>query len=197
MSTFGQHFEGKPSDGQQAIRFRPTALRRYRNRTDSRVALKIDSGPGSSALWPVLLILLACGIALWSQATPVYLPGSLVRINNADSHRAEEATAVLLFTKPEQLSRLRAGKHIVLVAAQKRIKGTILAIEPPSVSIGALRDKFGLSFGTTSPVSEPAAVAVIQLESSIDALDLEKARIEIGEHRPIAMLPLVGRLFAA
>lgn len=192
MSTSAPQFDSGAAGAQEPIRVRPAALRRYGNRTESAVSLKMDSGRKSAVLWFALLLLLGCGAAVWMRAAPVYVSGDLVRAKTI--HTSNGATPVLLLLRPEQLSRLQVGKRVVLVAARERVNGKVLAIEP-AVSIGALRDKLGLLFEAASPVAEPTAIAVIQLESSIDAFDLHKTRVEIGERRLMAMLPLVGRLF--
>ncbi|HEU4391918.1 MAG TPA: hypothetical protein VFV34_29295 [Blastocatellia bacterium] len=181
------------------IQFRPVALRRYQNRSESQATLKIDSSRRVAMLWPGLLLLLASGVAVWSRAVPVYVSADAVRAGivvtsqPVDSREPGAKLPLLLFVRPEKLSCFSPGKRVVLIASQLRVSATVVAIEPPTVSLAALREKFGVT--REAAPADPRAIVVIHPETDAGALDPGEIRVEAGERRLVAMLPLVGRIF--
>ena len=185
------------------IHFRPFALRRYQNRTQVPVTLKIKSSRRLAMLWPGLLLLLASGVAVWSRAVPVCVSAQVVRAGIVDSHQPTVRLPLLLFVKAEKLPYFSPGNRVVLITSRQRLNATVIAVEPPTASPGALGERFGLPREATEPsvtetrasATEPKAIVVIQPESDAGALALGEMPVEIGERRLAGMLPLVRRIY--
>jgi hypothetical protein len=135
-------------------------------------------------------------ITIWSARTPVYASGQAIVVA-PDNPR--ESARVVAFLPPESLSQITTQQQLSLQSASsnQRVTVSILAVEPDILSPQVIQQRFG----TSIPMSQPAAVVIAQFaapgtsSAATYAGSVFQAHIQVGSQRLITRLPFIGQLF--
>ena len=179
--------------------FRQSAILAYRQSHDKDVVLRLISWPIVACLWTLLGFFVVAGFLTWYVKVPVYLSGAGVIPILGDVPQADtgEPTAIV-FLHPEQAAQVRVGQpaDVQIGSMDEQVRGTIAAIEPGIMSPAAIRSRYRLDDAGASLVTQPAAVAMVRLDSALPtptyAGSLVTARLAVGSQRLLALLPGLG-----
>lgn len=185
--------------------YRTEAVRQYVKKNE-RVALpKLVSPKTIYILWVIAGVLISAGAFGLLAKVPVYASAIAVVVGkDGSSEEGPPALAVLVCLSSEELTRLKSGQRVTFVIGKSNqsVSGPIFAIEPNVLSPKTVQERFRLSSGTGSHISEPKAVALARWRPeptgpSVDSLigSVYDARVEVGSRRVISLFPIVGNVF--
>ncbi len=180
--------------------FRESALQRYNNRLEKVDLPRYATTPWTVVAWASGALLLLFAALLLAVRMPVYAggPGVVVPVDGRPT------IAVLL--PAEYAAKLRPGQPAQVTLPpdgsgrdDDYITATVTAVEPRPLSPAAARSRYTLDAATGSLVDGPVAVALLTLDrpAKLWAGSVGEARVEIGSRSGLALLPGIGRLFAA
>lgn len=185
--------------------FRPKAVEYYLASREKTVLPRFVSPRNLALCWVLLAGLLAAGLGgAYFVQVPVYVSGSATLTRESDRGAAAAVAVVSLPTG--QPSELRVGQELRLGsgATDRRVKGSIVAVEPKGLDAGEARKRFGLKGDVATAFTRPGGVAIAEIErgprslpGSAFAGGVYPAEIEVGSRRVVSFLPLIDRVSGA
>ena len=195
--------------------FRASAVQRYNERLEKIILPRYASPPWVLILWGFFGLQLAFTALLWTARMPVYASGPAVVVATslapADLRLANANEAVVAAFLPaefagqvaeNQRARLHFGRPPAAGddgSAEDSTTSVVAAVAPHAISPAAARSRYGLDDSTGLLVEGPVVVALIPLDGLTVALlgSSGEAQIEVGSQTGLALLPGIGRFFAA
>lgn len=182
--------------------FRPAAVRRYVQSREESVFPRLISPRTFIYLWILLGLLVASGLVAWFAQVPVYTSGLAVVVDwRGKARHIDDDVVLVAFLPPEHL---QVGQNLLMQfdATSERLSRPIIAVEPEISSPDAARKRFALEGGAALAITQPAVVAIAQLEpvptdlpASAYVGSVYRVDVQVGSRRVISLLPLVGQLF--
>jgi len=190
--------------------FRASAVQRYNERLEKIALPRYASPPWFLILWGFFGLLLVVTALLWMARLPVYASGPAVVVAAsrapAELQLANTNEAVVAAFLPAEF----AGQVVVnqqarlyfdrlLPAGDDATASVVSAVTQRPVSPAAARSRYGLDGSTGLLVEGPVVVAFVVLDEPAAALlgSTGQVQVEVSSHSSLALLPGIGRFFAA
>lgn len=182
--------------------FRADAVRHYMQRREKSVLPKLTPPRTFVYLLGLFALLLTSLLLAYFARVPAYVSGEAVVVDSSVAGQgAAGGGAMAAFFPPEALPRLRAGGRLFIASRKggERLPANIKTVEPRLYSTDEARRRFGLA-DTLLKGSEAVAVVWVEPRPSGSTEPTQagaafEVEAEVGSHRIISLLPLVGKLF--
>ena len=183
--------------------FRPEAVRRYMQKRDRPVLLRLLSPPTFLCLWLLLGLLVVGGCVAWFTQVPVYASGSSVVAEwKGNVQGIGDDVVLVAFLPPQDLAHLRVGQTLLVTfdTAEGPVNSPLIAVEPQVMSPDAAQRQFGLSANAARLVTQPVAVAIARFEPTLSGLpassyvgSVYQVEVQVGSQSVFSLLPFFGQ----
>lgn len=180
--------------------FRDSALKKYRQRQEQGVLLRVASPPMWVLLWAVLFLLLGAAGLAWSVEVPISVQGQGVVVEQGITGQAGGAVVAVLFFSPDQLANLHEGQSATVSVGSPAINivGSVGHVETTLVSPNEARRRYNGPAGLAQVIAGPAVPVTIVIGSAASDQvyigSLCYAQIQIGSQRVLSLLPGVKQI---
>jgi hypothetical protein len=180
--------------------FRESALKKYLQRQEQGVLLRVISPPAFVFFWIVLLLLLGTGVFAWAVQVPISITGQGVVVEDGTIGRGGQEMVVLFFP-PDQRSALHQGQATTISIGSTAITltGSIGQVEGELISPADARARFDLQGGLAQVITGPSIVVTIPLEPTASARlyigSLCSAQVNVGSRDVLSLLPGLQQIF--
>ncbi|MGH2509288.1 MAG: hypothetical protein ACRDHZ_18055 [Ktedonobacteraceae bacterium] len=177
--------------------FRENAIKKYRQRQEQGVLLRIASPPAWVLLWATFLLLLGAGGLAWSIEVPISVQAQGVVLEQGATGQTSSEVIAVLFFLPNQLTNLHTGQSATVSIGSNsnvmNIVGSVGQVETTLVSPNELRSRYHLQGGLAQIIAGPSVPVTIVISSAASAQiyvgSLCHAQIQIGSQRVLSLLP--------
>ncbi len=181
--------------------FRDSAIKRYHQRQEQGVILRVASPPAFAIFWLVSLFLLGAGGLAWATQVPISVNGQGIVIEQNPTGQIGHEVVALLFFPPDQQAKLRAGQSatVSIGPTATNITGTVEQVATAVISPDMARSRFNLQGGLAQIITEPSIIVTIHIGSvtamQMYAGSLCSAQVNIGSQRVLSLLPVFSQIF--
>lgn len=187
-------------DGNRSI-FRASAMQRYMRQKEESVLPRLARPRTFIFLWVFAALLVASVFVTWSIRVPVYVSGEAVIVAPMkETDASHDGITLIASLPPDGSRRVRAGQKLFIkVAADgERLVRRITAVEPQIVDAAEVQRRFGIDPCRAQALTQTANALMVELDER--PFDKDDGRsfhidVEVGSHRAVSMLPLIGRFF--
>jgi hypothetical protein len=179
--------------------FREQAIKKYIQRQEQSVLLRVISPPAFVFLWILLLLFLGMGILIWSVQVPITVAGQgVVSEGGTEGETAgqegQEVVAVL-FLPPGQQAGLRVGQlaNVSIGTSQISLTGIIEHVATDLISPSEARTRFKLQGEFAQLITGPSVMVTIRIGPASSAHiyvgSLCSAQMQVGSQNVLSLLP--------
>jgi hypothetical protein len=179
--------------------FRENAIKKYRQRQEQAVLLRVISPPAFMFFWIVLLFFLGAAVLAWSVQMPIIVAGQGVVVEEATAgQRGQEVVAVLFFP-PERRADLRVGQPAQVSIGPTEISLTSFIEHVAADLIGPseARTRFALQGALAQVITGPAVLVIIPLGPASSAHvyvgSFCSAQVHIGSQNVLSLFPILKK----
>lgn len=175
--------------------FREHALKRYLQRQNQGIILRLVSPPIFIFLWILLLLLLAAGLLAWRTHVPVFAGGQGLLVKPQLVGLQGKSAVAVLFVQPGQQTGLRVGQPVTLSvgSASTQLDGQITHITTRTISPDEARRRFNLQGALAQLVTAPSLTVIITLMSEVNpdlyTGSLCSVSVQIGTRSVLSLVP--------
>lgn len=185
--------------------FRESAIKKYLQRQEQGVLLRVISPPAFALLWIVLLLLLGASVLAWAIEVPISAIGQGVIVQQtADGGTTDGTTAAgqnvqevvaALFFSPDQQGSLHQGQSVTMNVGltSSSLTGSIARVETGVISPQEARQRFNLQGALTQVVTGPSVLVLVDIGPVSSAHgyvgSVCAAQVRIGSQRVLSLLP--------
>lgn len=181
--------------------FRESAIKKYLQRQEQGVLLRVISPPAFAFFWMVLLLFFGMGVLAWSVQVPITVAGQGVVVEEGSpgqsgqgGQEVQEVVAVL-FLPPDHQTDLRKGlpAQVSIGPTAISLTGFIEQVEADLISPGEARTRFHLQGELAQVITGPSVMVTIALGSAASAHvyvgSVCSAQVQIGSEHVLSLLP--------
>ncbi len=175
--------------------FREQALKRYLQRQNQGIILRLVSPPVFFFCWILLLLLLAACLLAWWIRVPVFAGGQGILIKPQLAGLPGNSAVAVLFVQPGQQTPLHVGQFVSLSVGSNptHFDGQITHIDTQMISPDEARRQFNLQGALVQLVTAPSLTVIITLSSPVNpdlyAGSLCSASVQIGTRSVLSLIP--------
>ncbi|GHO43746.1 hypothetical protein [Ktedonospora formicarum] len=180
--------------------FREDAYKRYLQRQEQGIVLRLVAPPTWIFLWLLLVLFLGATILAWLVRLPVFVTGQGILIQQETANEKSQYVSAALFLASIKQTHIHPGQPTELSVGSTAtpLHGTIDHIEAHTESPLNIRTRFGLQGENTQLVSGPSVVVIIRLEpeasGNLYAGSAFSARIQVGSQSALSLLPGLNQI---
>ncbi len=191
--------------------FRESAIKKYLQRQEQGVLLRVISPPAFALLWIVLFLLLGASALAWAIEVPIFVSGQGVIVEQtadggttnggaAAGQSGQEVVAALFFS-PDQQGSLHQGQPVTINVglASTSLTGSVASVETNVVSPDEARQRFNLQGSLAQVVTGPSTLVLVDIGPVSSAHgyvgSVCAAQVRVGSQRVLSLLfqALTGR----
>ena len=175
--------------------FRESAIRKYLQKQEQSVLLRVTRPPILLIIWIILFFLLGAGGLAWSIQVPTWAHGQGLVTRQEEAGQAESRVVVVLFFAANYLVDLHAGQPAIVSigSAASRLQGRVTSVGTSAINPDEARSRFNLQGGLALIITGPSIPVVISIESTVSLLmyagSLCDAQVQIGVQSVLSLLP--------
>jgi hypothetical protein len=178
--------------------FREHALKEYMQRREKDVLPRSVAPPTMLFVWLLLLITLTLLFLTWETRVPTFISGSGLLLFPTSSTNTQTSEMVLAFLPPASLPKLHPGLlvQIQFGSSTQHIQRSITHVLPTIQSPQSIRQKYALDASSGALITQPEAVAEIQL-SNLDTRYADSQvtiQVQVGQQKVLSLIPGFDRL---
>ncbi|HTK06760.1 MAG TPA: hypothetical protein VL485_06310 [Ktedonobacteraceae bacterium] len=181
--------------------FREGALKKYTERREPDVLLRLVAPPTFLFLWILLFLFLCAGVLAWSIHVPTYSIGQGILVEQGNSQQNSHQLEAALFVPAGQYASLHKGQFVKLSIGPSALSlnGVIDTVDTRVISPQEARSRFNLQGQLAQLVTGPAVVVFVRLASVASANSYAgsvcSAQIQIGSQSILSLLPGFNAIF--
>jgi len=181
--------------------FRESAIKRYQQRQDQGILLRVSYPPALVFFWMFLPLLLAAGGFAWSMQVPIQVQSRGVIVEQEIVGKIGTEVMAVLFLAPDQLTGLHIGQPAVVSIGSMPINvpGLVERLDTALISPNEARNRFNLQGGLAQVITGPSITVTISIGRSaatqLYAGSLCNAQIQTGSQNALSLLPGFKQLF--
>src|SRR5690242_5241797 len=121
--------------------FRDSAIKRYHQRQEQGVILRVASPPAFAIFWLVSLLFLGAGGLAWATQVPISVYGQGIVVEQNPIGQSGHEVAAVLFFPPDQQAKLHTGQSatVSIGSTATNITGIVEHVETAVISPEAAR----------------------------------------------------------
>jgi hypothetical protein len=175
--------------------FREDAIKRYQQRQEQGILLRVSYPPALIFFWVFLLLLIAAGVFAWSVQVPVLVQSQGVVVEQKMVGQVGTNVVAVLFFSSDQLAGLHVGQPAIISIGPTSINvtGSVEYVDPTIISPDEARSRFDLQGGLAQVVTGPSITVTISMRqvasTQIYAGSLCDAQIQTGSQSVLSTLP--------
>ena len=179
--------------------FRDSAIKRYHQRQEQGVLLRVASPPAFAIFWLVSLFFLGAGGLAWATQVPVSVDGQGIVVEQNSTGQSGHEVVAQLFFPPDQQAKLHTGQSAIVSigSTATNITGIVEHVTTTVISPDEARSHYNLQGGLGEVITEPSIVVTIHIlqYSQTYAGSLCSAQIYIGSQSVLSLLPVFDQIF--
>jgi hypothetical protein len=175
--------------------FRENAIKKYLQKQEQGILLRVASPPIVLLFWVASLFLLGAGGLAWSIQIPVLVQGQGLILEQGAAGQVEGNVVATLFLSPGDQASLHVGQSVSVIVSSTAsdLHGTIENIETSVISPDEARSRFNLQGGLAQVITGPSITVTVSLGSAasmhIYTGSLCAAQIQVGSRSVLSLLP--------
>jgi hypothetical protein len=175
--------------------FRESALKKYLQRQEQGILLRVASPPIILFFWVALLFLLGAGGLAWSIQVPISVRGEGVVLEQGAAGQGESSVVAVFFFSLDHLADLHVGQPatVIIGSIASNLHGRVENVEASAISPNEARSRFNLQGGLTQVITEPSITVTVSIGPAasmrIYAGSLCDAQIQVGSRSVFSLLP--------
>lgn len=180
--------------------FRDSAIKKYHQRQEQGVILRVASPPAFLIFWIISLFLLGAAGLAWTTQVPIAVNGQGVVVEQGATGKFGHEVVAMLFFPPGQQADFHSGQPATVSIGSTAISitGTVEQVETAVISPDEARSRFNLQGGLAQVITEPSIIITIHIGSvaatQLYAGSLCTAQIHIGSQRVLSLLPVFNQI---
>lgn len=180
--------------------FRESAIKKYLQKQEQGVLLRVISPPAFALLWIVLLLLLGVSALAWAIEVPIFANGQGVIVEQtadggttAAGQSGQEVVAALFFS-PDQQGSLHQGQSVAINVgpSSSSLTGSVTSIETGVISPDEARQRFNLQGSLVQVVTGPSVLVLVDIGPVSSAHgyvgSVCAAQVRIGSQRVLSQV---------
>ena len=181
--------------------FRESAIKKYLQKQEQGILLRVASPPIVLFFWVALLFLLGAGGLAWSIQVPISVRGQGVVLEQGVAGQGESSVVAVFFFSLDHQADLHVGQPatVIISSTASNLHGTIENVETSAISPNEARSRFNLQGGLAQVITGPSITVTISIGSvasmSIYAGSLCDAQIQVGSRSVLSLLPGFSHIF--
>lgn len=175
--------------------FRESAIKRYQQRQEQGILLRVSCPPALVFFWIFLPLFLIGGGFAWSIHVPIQIQGQGVVVEQDMAGQIGTRVVAELFFAPNQLAGLRRGQSVVVSIGSMpiNVSGFVEHVDATIISPDEARSRFNLQGGLAQVITGPSITVTISLglaaSTRIYAGSLCNVQIQAGTQSVLSLLP--------
>jgi hypothetical protein len=173
--------------------FRESAIKRYQQRQEQGILLRVSYPPALIFFWIFLLLLLGTGVFVWSVQVPVLVQSQGTVIEQKMVGQVGTNVVAVLFFSPAQLADLHIGQSAIVSIGSTPINGSVENVDKTIISPDEARSRFNLQGGLAQIITEPSIVVTISMKQAASTQiyvgSLCNVQIQTGSQSVLSSLP--------
>ena len=180
--------------------FRENALKKYTERREPDIVLRLVTPPTFLFLWILLLLFLCAGVLAWSIHVPTYSIGQGILVEQGNSQQNSHQIEAALFVPAGQYASFRKGQPVKLFVGPtaQSLDGTVDSVDTRVISPQDARSRFNLQGQLAQLVTGPAVIVFIRPTSAASdsfAGSVCSAQVQVGSRSILSLLPGFSAIF--
>lgn len=182
--------------------FREDAYKRYLQRQEQGVILRLVAPPTWIFAWLLLLLFLGAALLAWIVRVPTFMTGQGILIEQEASGEEGHHVVAVLFLTPNQQVYMRPGQPVELRVGPTAtlLHGVVDHVDTHVESPLVIRARFNLQGENSQLVTGPSTTVRVRIEAT-DTINLYvgsafSARIQVGSRSVLSLLPGFGQLLS-
>ena len=178
---------------------RESAIKKYKQRREQSILLRVISPPAFVYFWIMVLLLLS--LLVWSIQVPTFAVGQGVVIEQQAADLSRSKVVAVLFLPPDQQSGLRTGQpaRVSIGSTSLILNSSIEHVEANLISPSEAHARFDLQGKLAQTITGPSMVVMISLGPAASAHSYVGswcwAQVQTGSRRVLQFLPGFNVIF--
>jgi hypothetical protein len=174
--------------------FRESAIKRYQQRQEQGILLRVSYPPALVFFWIFLPLLLIGGGFAWSIHVPIQMQGQGVIVEQNMAGQIGTRVVAVLFFAPHQLTGLHKGQSVVVSIGSMpiNVSGSVEQVDTVLISPNEARSRFNLQGGLAQVIPGPSITVTISLgvaaSTRMYAGSLCNVQIQTGTQSVLSLL---------
>lgn len=175
--------------------FRESAIKKYIQRQEQGVLLRVISPPAFVFFWILLLLFLGTGVLVWSVQVPITVAGQGVVFEEGRAGQGGQEVVAVLFLPPDRRADLREGQpaNVSIGSTEVSLTSSIEHVEANLISPSEARTRFNLQGELAQVITGPSIMVTIPIGPASSAHvyvgSLCSAQVQIGSQNVLSLLP--------